>query len=61
MGDNMKSDDKRDAIKSVAKYTAKGVASGFLLYFMPDIARASGHGGMTLVFGVVAIFMIWAS
>lgn len=42
------------------KYIAKGLATGAIVYFMPQIAEATHHGILTLVFGALAILFIWA-
>jgi len=42
------------------KYIAKGLATLAIVYFMPQIAEATHHGFLTLVFGVLAILFVWA-
>lgn len=42
------------------KYIAKGLATVAIVYYMPEIAKATHHGILTLIFGVVAILIVWA-
>jgi hypothetical protein len=46
---------------SVLKYAFKAVATGAVVYFMPEIARATNHGWSTLIFGGFALLFIWAA
>ena len=44
---------------NAVKYLAKGLATGAIVYFMPQIAQATGHGILTLIFGVLTILLVW--
>ena len=47
---------KSDTVSIVGR----ALASVGVLYFLPEIARATHHGILTLVFGVIAFVCIWA-
>lgn len=39
----------------------RAMATIGVVYFMPEIAKATGHGFLTLLFGGLAIFIIWVA